>query len=90
MKPEHADFDKTPPLFSLVNTFKASFTVYNGLSLSLKLMAVSFAPKLVPPTSSGQQQANVLLVCDRSFIRFLKKYAFVRFSVARIFTIFTL
>jgi hypothetical protein len=70
MKSEHADFEKTPPLFSLVNTFKAFFAVYNGLSLSLKLMAVSYAPKLVP-TFSGQQQANVLLVCDRSFIRFL-------------------
>jgi hypothetical protein len=61
----------SPNLFSLVNTFKAFYSVYNGLSLSLKLMAVSFAPKLIPPTSSGQQQANVLLVCDRSFIRFL-------------------
>ncbi len=77
----------SPNLFSL-ETFKASFSVYNGLSLSLKLMAVSFAPKLVP-TSGQQQQANVLLVCDRSFIRFLKKLACVRFSIARIFIIFT-
>ncbi len=64
----------SPNLFSL-ETFKASFSVYNGLSLSLKLMAVSFVPKLVPPTSSGQQQANVLLVCDRSFV-FSKKNCF--------------
>ncbi len=61
------------PPCSSVNKFKAVFTVYNGLSLSLKLMAVSFVPKLVPPISSGQQQANVLLLCDRSFIRFLIK-----------------
>ena len=42
-------------------------SVYNGLSLSLRITAVSFAPKLVVVTSvlSGIQQTDVLTVCDR-------------------------
>ena len=54
---------------------KASLLVYHGLALSLKVMAVSFAPKLV---TTSTQQKDVLLLCDRSGIRIYKKKSRLR------------